>query len=71
MGIVNPMALPSIHRRASQEITKPLVTLILQQHGDVLQAQFDQHLIKYHLHNSQQKELNAEAATVISSLPDS
>ena len=53
MGIVNPMALPSIHRRASQEIIKPLVTLILQQHGEVLQAQFDQHVIKHRLHNSQ------------------
>ena len=65
------MTVPYIHCRASQEITKPLVTLILQQHGDVLQAQFDQHFIKHRLHNSQRKELNAEAAAVISSLRDS
>ena len=71
MGIVNPMALPSTHRRASQEITKPLVTIILQQHGDVLQQQFHQHVIKHRLHNLQRKELSAEAAAVISSLPNS
>ena len=45
MGIINPETQPSVQHCASQ-VTRPLVNLILQQDGDVQEAQSEQHVIK-------------------------
>ena len=71
MGIVNPETQSSTQHCASQKVTRPLVDLILQQEGDVQEAQSEQHVIKRRLHTSRRKDISAEANTVIAALPSS
>ena len=70
LGIVNPVNMVARHQEASRAICKPLTKLILEQGGDVIMARRQQHVIKSQLAKQRRAELNMEAESYISNLPE-
>ena len=71
LGIVNPTTLPAKQHLTSRKITQPLVTQILQQSGDPLQAKVMQKMLKRECKQQQRTEEQAAAYALTAELPQS
>ena len=69
LGIVNPTTLPAKQHQTSRKITQPLVTQILQQSGDPLQAKVTQKMLKRECKQQQRMEEQAAASALTAELP--
>lgn len=69
LGVAKPLSLYFRHQKTSIAVCGPLIKMILDQGGDAMKAQTEQHKLKRQLLQQRRTEQKSEAKSLISELP--